>query len=108
MWKIEHDNAAKQAAQGRHGAEGGRCNKKPLPPNGGKGSQDRHARSTVGKVTAGADVSERKAAQAPAVVKFKPELVSKVKSLDITLNEAAKQARAAAQRVRHRQRVMLH
>jgi hypothetical protein len=97
MWRIEQSNAEKQASgKSADGTAGGRGRKKTLPPNDGKVSQDRHARSTAGQIAADAKVSERKAAQAVAVAKAKPELLEQVKSGVVKLKDAAKQVKATA------------
>jgi hypothetical protein len=100
-WNVEQGNAAKKAAQGQHGAEGGRGKKKTLNTNSYSGFSERdtaamNANSTVGQLAEQAKVSHHKAAQAVAVGKAAPDLLDQVAKGDLKLKDAYAKVRAAA------------
>jgi ParB-like nuclease domain len=105
QWLLTQSSAKKKAevgaAQGHHGAEGGRGHKKPLNTDSGSGVSKRdvatmHANSTVGQLAADARGSHYKAAQAVYVAKTAPALVEKVIKGEMKLKDAFTRAKAAA------------
>jgi hypothetical protein len=100
-WQFAQSNVAKQAAQGHHGAEGGRGRKKTLTTDSSTGFKEpktraRDARSTVGQIAASAKVSHHKAAQADAVAKAAADVLDQVATGAVKLKDAAKKVKAAA------------
>ena len=101
QWLAVQRSARFKAAQGHHGAEGGRGHKKPktLRTDSCEGfaepkTRAAHARSTVGQIAQAAKVSHHKAAQAVAVSKAAPDLLDKVAKGEVKLREAAKEVKA--------------
>ena len=100
QWRVGQASAKKKAAQGHHGAEGGR-GKKTLSTESCEGftepkTRASHARSTVGQIAEQAQVSHHKAAQAVAVSKAAPSLLDQVAKGEVKLKDAYAQVRAAA------------
>ena len=100
QWILTQSSAKKKAAQGHHGAEGGR-GKKTLTTDSALGFSEpktraRDARSTVGQIAEQAQVSHHKAAQAVAVAKAAPDLLSQVTSGEMKLKDAYAKVREAA------------
>jgi ParB-like chromosome segregation protein Spo0J len=105
-WKVAQQNAARKAAQGPRGKEGGRGHKKTLDPNSGPGFKRdiaaKHARSTVGQIAAEAKVSRHKVAQAAQVKKHAPELFDKVQRGEMKLKDAAKTVEPPKPKTQHK------
>jgi protein gp37 len=86
--------AAKERQQeaGKHGKEGGRGKKKPSAPRGAKGKGSRGA---SGKLAAKGNVGTTTITKTKAVKAHSPALDERVRSGEITLNEAYKQVQKA-------------